>query len=154
MKKDKILVSACLIGEACRYDGKDNKINEVLKLTKYFDLIPICPEINGGMKTPRRPSEIVGERVINNKGQDVSDYYANGAYLAETIARMYNVKMAILKEGSPSCGVHTIHNGKFDGGKIEGKGMTVRRLEALGVKCINEDEAKVLFAELETKNAQ
>lgn len=143
--REKILVSACLIGENCRYDGKNNKTNEILELTKYYDLIPICPEVSGHLKTPRRPSEIQGDRVVMNNGKDVTDNYNDGAYFAYSIARLYNIIIAILKESSPSCGVHLIHNGKFDGGKVEGKGITTRKLESLGVRVLNEDEAKELL---------
>lgn len=152
--KERILISACLLGENCRYDGKNNAIPELMKLTKYFDLIPICPEVNGGMKIPRRPSEIQGDRVINDKGQDVTDYYENGAYLAETIARVKNVHLAILKENSPSCGSKKIHNGKFDGGKIDGKGITASRLEHIGVKVMNEEEGLALLKEYESKQGK
>lgn len=147
--KEKILISACLIGENCRYDGKNCLKKDLLSLSKYYDMIPICPEVSGGMKTPRFPSEIKNGSVINSKGKDVTDFYHDGAYWASSIVRIYNIKLAILKERSPSCGVHLIHNGNFDGKVIEGKGITTQRLEKLGVKVINEEEALNLLKELE-----
>lgn len=149
--KEKVLVSSCLIGEKCRYDGKDNKKDNVLKLTKYFDLIPICPEVNGGLKIPRTPSEIKDNKVISKTGQDVTEFYNNGAYLAETISRLYNIKLAILKEKSPSCGSKFIHDGNFNGNLIKGQGITTRRLEKLGVRVISEEEVDDLLKELESK---
>lgn len=145
--KEVILVSACLIGENCRYDGKNSLCNEIKELAKYYDLIPICPEVSGGLKTPRHPSEIVDGRVVTQKGRDVTSNYQDGAYWASTIVRLKHIKFAILKERSPSCGVHQIHNGKFDGGLIPGKGITTKKLEQMGVKVINEIEAKELLKE-------
>lgn len=147
--REKILVSACLTGENCRYDGKNNYIEAVMKLSKYYDLIPICPEVNGGMKTPRAPSEIKGDNVVNIKGKNVTQFYQDGAYWACSIARIYHIKIAILKEKSPSCGSKLIHNGNFDGGVIPGKGITTTRLEKMGVKVINEQEAVELLQQLE-----
>ncbi len=150
--KEKILVSACLIGENCRYDGKNNLRKEIVNLTKYYDLIPICPEVNGGMKTPRTSSEIVGDKVMNAHGKDVTQFYYDGAYWATSIARIYNVKLAIMKDRSPSCGSKVIHSGKFDGEVIPGKGITVRQLEKMGVKVLSEDDIDELLKGLEDKN--
>lgn len=150
--KEKILVSACLIGENCRYDGKNTLTKEIRDLAKYYDLIPICPEVSGGLKTPRHPAEIVNGKVVTIKGRDVSDNYHDGAYWASSIVRMYHIKLAILKERSPSCGVHQIYDGSFSGKLIAGKGITTRKLESLGVKVINEDEAKELLKSLEERN--
>lgn len=152
--KEKILVSACLIGEICRYDKKDLKNSSVLKLTKYYDLIPICPEISGGLKTPRRPSEIQGDKVVTDKGRDVTDNYHDGAYWASQIVRMYHIRLAIMKEKSPSCGVHSIYDGTFTGKLIEGSGITSRKLKSMGVKVINEDEAKELLTKLEANQTE
>lgn len=149
--KEKILVSACLIGENCRYDGKNCLHKEIMQLAKYYDLIPICPEVSGGLKTPRLCSEIQGERVINEKGSDVTSFYRDGAYWATSIARIYQVKLAIMKEKSPSCGSKFIHNGSFDGTVIPGKGITAYQLEKMGVKVIDEDDAKELLKSLEGK---
>ena len=150
--KEKILVSACLIGEHCRYDGKDNLVKEVLELTKYYDLIPICPEVSGGLKTPRIPSDIQGDKVVNKKGLDVTTQYNDGAYWASSIAQIYHIKLAILKEKSPSCGSKLIHDGSFSGKVIPGKGITTKRLEKMGVKVISEEEVPELLKFLEEKN--
>ena len=149
--KEKILISACLLGQKCRYDGKEKGIKELLKLTKYFDLIPVCPEVLGGLKIPRYPSEILNDRVINQKGVDVTENYNNGAYWVFSVAKQMNIKMAILKENSPSCGVHKVHNGKFDGGLIEGSGITTKKLLSIGVKVLNEEEALKMLEDLEVK---
>ncbi|MBQ7954002.1 MAG: DUF523 domain-containing protein [Clostridia bacterium] len=124
-----ILVSACLLGVACRYDGKSKPNEDIIKLTEKYNLIPFCPEITGGLPTPRHPSEIVGDKVLNDIGEDVTAQYKKGAEEALRIAKLYNCKYAILKEKSPSCGKGKIHNGKFDGGYTEGDGITTRRLE-------------------------
>lgn len=147
--KEKVLISACLIGENCRYDGKSKTNKEILQLAKYYDLIPICPEMSGGLKTPRSPSEIQGDKVVSKNGRDVTDNYHDGAYWAYSICTLYHVKLAILKEKSPSCGVHYVHNGKFDGGLVEGMGITTKKLVSAGVKVINEDEAVALLHQLE-----
>jgi uncharacterized protein YbbK (DUF523 family) len=148
--KEKVLVSACLIGENCRYDGKNQSVPEVLALTEFYDLIPICPEVSGGMKIPRFPSEIQGEKVINKEGKDVTDFYEAGAYWAASICQIYHIRLAILKEDSPSCGAHEIHDGSFTDKKIPGKGITARRLEKIGVKVMDEKEAKELLKTLKS----
>lgn len=149
--KEKVLISACLIGENCRYDGKSKKVAEILDLAKYYDLIPICPEVSGGLKVPRSPSEIQGNKVMMKNGRDVTGNYHDGAYWAYSICSLYHIKLAILKEKSPSCGVHYVHNGKFDGGLVEGMGITSQKLSSHGVKVINEEEAIALLHQLESK---
>jgi len=118
-----ILVSACLLGVACRYDGKSKPNEDVIALMNKYNLIPFCPEVTGGLPTPRHPSEIVGDKVLNDIGEDVTAQYNKGAEEALRIAKMYNCKYAILKEKSPSCGKGKIHNGKFDGGYVEGMAL-------------------------------
>jgi uncharacterized protein YbbK (DUF523 family) len=149
--KEKVLISACLIGENCRYDGTNKLQKNLLKLAKYYDLIPICPEVSGGLKTPRHPSEIKDGKVINQKGRDVTDNYHDGAYWALSIVRVYHIRLAILKEDSPSCGVHQIYDGSFTGKKIPGQGITTKRLMENKVKVINEKEALELLKTLEEK---
>ncbi len=152
--KEKILISACLIGENCRYDGSNKLNKELLKLTKYYDLIPICPEISGGLKTPRHPNEIKDGKVYTSKGRDVTDHFNDGAYWAYMIVKKYNIHLAIMKEGSPSCGVHEIYDGTFTGKKIPGEGITAKKLRSINVKVINEKEALDLVKCLEEKNTK
>ena len=121
----KILVSACLLGEKCRYDGKSKPCDSVIKLSEKFELVPICPEVFGGLPTPRIPTEIVDGAALRKDGVDVSNEYKIGAQKALNIAIQNNINIAVLKEKSPSCGKDLIHNGKFDGGLVEGNGITV-----------------------------
>lgn len=147
--KEKILVSACLLGEKCRYDGKSCPVKAVQELMKYYDLIPVCPEVLGGLKTPRYPSEIKDSRVVNSKGFDVTEKYQTGAYWVKTVCQVKNIKLAVLKEKSPSCGCKKIYDGSFSGKLIDGKGITVRELEKIGVKVIDEEDAIELLASKE-----
>lgn len=139
-----ILVSACLLGVACRYDGKSKPNKDVIALMDKYNLIPFCPEVTGGLPTPRHPSEIVGDRVLNNIGVDVTAQYKKGAEEALRIAKMYNCKYAILKEKSPSCGKGKIHNGKFDDGYVSGDGITAKLFKENGIEVLGESEIKSL----------
>ena len=135
-----ILVSACLLGIGCRYDGKCKPNEDVIKLSEEHNLVPFCPEIYGGLPTPRVPSEIVGEKVLNAEDEDVTEQYSKGAKEALKTAKMFGCEVAIMKEKSPSCGNGLIHNGKFDGGLIEGDGITVRLLKKNGISVFGESE--------------
>lgn len=135
-----ILVSACLLGIGCRYDGKCKPNEDVIKLSEEHNLVPFCPEIYGGLQTPRVPSEIVGEKVLNAEGEDVTEQYSKGAEEALKTAKMFGCEVAIMKEKSPSCGNGLVHNGKFDGGLIEGDGITVRILKKNGISVFGESE--------------
>ena len=95
---ENILVSACLLGIGCRYDGKHKANKEVLALSEKYNLIPVCPEIYGGLPTPRVPSERVGDKVIMKDGRDVTENYQRGAKEALELCRIYNIKTAILKD--------------------------------------------------------
>lgn len=148
-KGEKVIVSACLLGENCRYDGKSKEVPEIRKLAKYYSLLPICPEVLGGLRTPRDPSEIVKGKVLSQRGKDVSENYRNGAYWASALARIQKVHLAILKDRSPSCGSTLIHDGSFTGKVIPGKGITAKRLEKEGVLVLNEEEGKRLLSLLE-----
>ena len=139
-----ILVSACLLGLSCRYDGKSKPCDEVIKLNEKYNLIPFCPEVMGGLSTPRPASEIVGDKVLNEKGDDVTPQYTKGAEEALKVAKMYNCKYAILKEKSPSCGSGIIRNGNFDGGYIEGDGITTRLLKENDIIVLGESEINCL----------
>lgn len=144
----KILVSACLLGENCKYNGKNNFNSLVAELANSFEIIPICPEVFGGLTTPRLPSEINGEFVINEAGVDVTYEFNKGANLALQIALKENIKYAILKEKSPSCGVNKIYDGNFNGTLLAGKGITCQLLEQNGIKCFSENEIDLLLADL------
>ena len=109
---EKILVSACLLGDKVRYDGRGNYHPNIKYILENFDVIPFCPEVEGGLSTPRIPSEIINDEVINKEGRNVTRQFSLGAEKALTVVKYFNIKTAILKENSPSCGVHNIYNGK------------------------------------------
>ena len=133
-----ILVSACLLGTACRYDGKSKPNDKILELLKKHTLIPVCPEQLGGLATPRFPSEIKGDRVISKVGTDVTKEYEKGAAEALKIAKLYNCKLAILKEKSPSCGYNKVYDGTFSKTLIDRQGITAKLLSENGIKVIGE----------------
>ena len=134
------LVSACLIGINCKYNGKNNTDKKILKLAEKETLIPVCPEQLGGLPTPRIPTEIRGGRAINKEGLDVTDYLEKGANEVLKIARMYGISEAILKQRSPSCGCGRIYNGNFSSVVIKGDGITARLLKENGIKVISEED--------------
>ena len=144
-----ILVSACLLGMACRYDGKSKPNETVLRLLENnsdeIRLIPICPEQLGGLPTPRVPSEKAGEKVINRVGIDVTVQYQKGAKEALKLAKLYHCETAILKERSPSCGRGEIYDGSFTKTLISGDGTTAELLKQNGIRVIGESEVR-LFA--------
>lgn len=144
----KILVSACLLGENLKYNGKNNFNEVVAKLAESFELVPICPEVLGGLTIPRLPSEINEDRVVNSAEVDVTYEFLKGANLALEKALKENIKYAILKEKSPSCGVHKIYDGTFSGILIKGQGIACSLLEKKGIKCYNENEIDKLLEEL------
>lgn len=145
-----ILVSACLIGINCKYNGYNNKNEKVIQYLKNKPFIIACPEQLGGMSTPRDPSEIIeldtedvikGQTsVISNKSLDVTNKFKQGAKETLKIANIYNCKEAILKDGSPSCGSSYIYDGTFSSKKIDGVGVTTALLINNGIKVISEKE--------------
>ena len=139
-----ILVSKCLLGYPCRYDGKSVPCVDIIALKDKYNLIPVCPEELGGLPTPRIPAEVVGDRVIRRNGQDITAEYTMGAKIALTYALENGCKIAILKSKSPSCGKGTIYDGSFTGTLTHGDGITVRLLESRGIQVINEKEAEKL----------
>ena len=138
--KPYLLVSRCLLGEACRYDGKSVSCPAVVQLKKYATLIAVCPESDGGMPTPRIPSEQLGEQVINQKGEDVTAFFRRGAEIAVEKALKLKIPFAILKERSPSCGTHQVYDGSFSGQKIDGRGVAAKMLADAGVVLYSEEE--------------
>lgn len=143
------IISACLCGVNCKYNGLNNVNAKCLELFEKGEAILVCPEELGGLSTPRRPAEIVGISsdvlhgsaiVINNINEDVSLEFIKGAYETLEIVKLNNIKNAILKEGSPSCGVNFIYDGKFNGNKIKGCGITTLILQENGINVISERE--------------
>ena len=135
-----ILISACLLGVNCRYDGGGKLIEGIEKLKEIYNLIPICPEIYGGLQTPREPAEIINGKVVNRKGKDVNENFHRGANETLHLAKLYNCKYAILKERSPSCGFGKIYDGTFSGNLVKGNGITAELLSKNGIKVIGESE--------------
>ena len=142
---EKILISACLVGDKVRYDGKSQYSPLVKELLEKYELVPFCPEVEGGLPTPRVPSEIYKGRVINKNNKDVTKEFNLGAELACNICKYLDIKIAILKDGSPSCGSNEIHDGKFTGRMIKGKGITATKLEQIGVKIYTEKDIEKLL---------
>lgn len=143
--KEKLLISACLLGIGCRYDGgRVRKIDYTTLLHKY-ELIPVCPEIYGGLPTPRVPSERIGDKVMMKDGRDVTENYNRGMEHTVMIAEALGAHKALLKAKSPSCGKGYIYDGSFSGVLTEGNGVTAERLIELGFEVYTEDEADKLL---------
>ena len=142
---ENILISSCLLGVGCRYDGKNKEKPEVLRLRERYNLIPFCPEIYGGLPTPRVPSERIGDRVMMKDGSDVTANYRKGAEEALRLCRIYGIKTALLKERSPSCGKGEIYDGTFSGTLTERDGVTAELLMANGIQVLGESEINILL---------
>ena len=135
-----ILVSRCLLGEPCRYDGASRPVEGLEQLEKAGHvLVPVCPEVLGGLSTPRPPAERQPDgRVLNRAGEDVTGAYALGAERAADIALAKGCRAALLKAKSPSCGSGAIYDGTFSGRLTRGWGVTAERLRALGIPVLDE----------------
>ncbi len=150
------MISSCLLGEKVKYNGGDNLTQSSL-LKKWQNekrIVSICPEMAGGLPTPRNPAEIQhgdGTDVIlgksfalDNESNDVTKYFIKGAFAALELAKNHNISIAILKERSPSCGSNMIYTGDFSGKLKEGKGVTARLLEQNGIRVFNEDQLEAV----------
>ena len=135
-----IIVSACLVGINCRYDGGNNANQEIIKMVKKGIAVPVCPEQLGGLSTPRIPAEIIGNRVVNKNGEDVTDYFKKGAQETLQLTKLGNCQKAILKQNSPSCGCGKIYDGTHSGTIITGKGITAKLLENNGIEVLTEED--------------
>lgn len=140
MKKSAILVSACLLGICCRYDGDSKPNSDTIKLRERFILIPVCPEVDGGLPTPRTPSERVGDRVLMRDGKDVTENYRAGAEAALDLAHRFGCVAALLKARSPSCGSKLIYDGSFSGKLTERDGVAAELFKSKGIDVYTEDE--------------
>lgn len=155
---EKILISACLLGERVRYHGGDARIEHPLVRRWHEEgrLVPVCPEVAGGLTTPRPAAEITttpdGRRVLTAAGTNVTAAFERGAAAALEACLTHRVRIAILKDGSPSCGSRTIYDGTFTGRRVDGQGVTATALGARDIRIFNEteiDRAAEYLAELE-----
>ncbi len=133
----KIAVSACLLGENCKYNGGNNFSEKVSEYVKGHEVIPVCPEVFGGLPTPREPSEIVDGIVRHKDGSSVDKEFRKGAEAAFKIIKEKEVELVILQSRSPSCGVNTIYDGSFSGKIIKGHGIFAEILLRNGIKVID-----------------
>ncbi|MBL4561597.1 MAG: DUF523 domain-containing protein [Labilibaculum sp.] len=138
-----IIVSACLAGCECRYDGKNNEVPEIKNLVLKNKAIALCPEELGGLSTPRMPCEIVKIntefRVIGQDHNDYTNQFTKGAEIVTNVAKALNCKTVILKANSPSCGYGKIYDGSFTGKYRKGNGITSQLLTNNGVQILNEE---------------
>ena len=135
-----ILVSSCLCGVNCKYNGGNNEDKRVAKLMDTHTVICVCPEVLGGLSTPRTPAEIVGDRVITKDGEDVTEAFYKGAEKALEAAEKYNVDMAILKANSPSCGCGKVYDGTFSKTLVEGDGVFAKMLKEKNIRVYSEND--------------
>lgn len=142
-----LLISACLLGTACRYDGKSVPLPQetIDLLREKFTLVPLCAEILGGLPTPRIPSERVGDRVVARDGKDVTDAFHRGASEVVRLAKITGCTAALLKERSPSCGSGTIYDGTFRGTLRNGDGVTAEALKKEGIPVFGESQIEDLL---------
>ena len=149
--KGPVLVSACLLGIKCKYNGGDNKNEAVLNFLEGRDFIKVCPESMGGLESPRLPSEaeagydgidvVEGRaRVYGKDGRDLTEEFLKGAQISLDQAKKHQVSLAILKESSPSCGGNKIYTGRFEGQKKEGQGVTAALLRKNGIRVLTEED--------------
>lgn len=150
----RILVSACLLGVACRYDGNSKPHSAVLALQGQHQLIPVCGEIFGGLPTPRVPAERVGNRVLTREGRDVTAEYTRGAEEILALARRMDCRVALLKERSPSCGSGEIYDGSFSRTLIPGDGVTAELLQKHGIAVFGESKLDALLEYVKQEEAR
>ena len=135
-----ILVSACLLGVRCRYDGQSKPAAGVIELLKHGSVLPVCPEQLGGLPTPRIPHERVGDRVLSRDGDDATEAFVRGAKEALRLAELAGCSEAILKARSPSCGVGTIYDGTFRGTITVGDGVFGAMVKRAGLRVRTEED--------------
>lgn len=139
----KILISACLLGENCKYNGGNNYNEAAAALAERYELVPVCPEVLGGLSVPRPPCERSGSRVISNDPEglkDVTEAFVSGARQCLEITKEKGIELAVLKAKSPSCGSCRIYDGTFSHTVIPGDGVTAEMLKANGIRVITEED--------------
>jgi uncharacterized protein YbbK (DUF523 family) len=135
-----LLVSACLLGTRCNHEGGQSRRPVVEALAATHRLVPVCPEVCGGLSTPRPAAERRGDRVVNAEGDDVTDAYERGARAAVELARAVGANRAVLKARSPSCGSALVYDGTFSRTLRAGEGVTAAALRAVGIEVVSEDD--------------
>lgn len=148
--KPPVIVSACLLGHKCRYNGKSSYLPDIVSSLQQYQIIPVCPEVSGGLSIPRSPLEIsngdgydvwAGSAIVlNEKGVNFTSEFQKGALSALNLCRNHRIKMAILKEKSPSCGCNRIYDGTFSTRLITGVGVTASLLKKEGIEVFSEQE--------------
>lgn len=153
--KEKLLISSCLLGIPCRYDGaakagkfgrEEKSLDEIVaRLTERYELVPFCPEIYGGLPTPRIPAERCGARVLTREGVDVTAEYRRGAEAARKLCQVLGIRRALLKAKSPACGVGRIYDGTHSATLTDGDGVCAEALLGDGLFVVNEDGVDLLL---------
>ena len=138
----RVLVSACLLGYNCKYNGKNNLNSKIVELLKTHEVIPVCPEMFGGLSCPRIPCEKVGDRILDKEGNDCTKQFIKGAEEALNIAKEKQVDFAILQKRSPSCGNSVIYDGTFKGNLIAGNGVFAQKLQSLNIPIMGAESEK------------
>lgn len=141
----KIGVSSCLLGINCKYNGLSNYNEGIIKLKEKYELVPICPEVLGGLPTPRIPAEIIGDKVINQSNIDVTYNYQEGAKKALEILRDNNINVVILKSKSPSCGRDKVYDGSFNHTLIDGSGIAAKLFKENNITIYDENDYMLLL---------
>ena len=136
----KIMVSSCLLGENCKYNGSNNYNKNVIEFVKGHEVIAVCPEVLGGLSIPRNPAEIVDGVVMTKENESVDYEFRKGAEIALKQALDGQIDLAILQSRSPSCGIKQIYDGSFSGKLIEGKGVFAEMLSKAGIKLVDVEE--------------
>lgn len=147
MSKPNLLISECLCGVCCRYDGDHNRIECLEELKNVYNLVPVCPEVLGGLLTPRPPAERVGNRVQTKNGADVTEQFKRGATLALAIAIEKNCRCALLKAKSPSCGYGELYDGTFTRTLVNGVGVTSELLLQHDIQIYTEKNVAALITQ-------
>jgi uncharacterized protein YbbK (DUF523 family) len=134
-----IIISACLCGEPCRYDGATHAVERFVHMARRGEALPVCPEVLGGLGVPREPCEILHGRVRTRSGKDCTEAFLLGAAKTLELGRQHGIRVAILKERSPSCGTSSIYDGSFSGTRTDGQGLTAALLRREGLTLFSEE---------------
>ena len=143
--REKLLISACLLGENCKYSGGNNYEPLTEALGKRFELVPVCPEPMGGLTSPREPAERAGDKVLSRSGEDWTEAFRLGAVRAPETALAQGITLAVLKERSPSCGCGAVYDGTFTGTVVPGDGVAAELLKRHGVHIRGESQIEELL---------